>query len=131
MEKLECQGYQPSVYVYGLILSLPPASEGWGRYCFHRCLSLHTRGGGVPTFQPTGGTYHGVERGVVSTFQPTGWESFYLPAQLMRGGGVGYCYWGIPIFQLTGGTYLGNKVGTPLSKVGNPCVLAHIVEVVV
>ena len=28
---------------YELVL-LPPASEGWGRYCFHRCLSVHTRG---------------------------------------------------------------------------------------
>ena len=24
---------------------LPPASEGWGRYYFHRCLSIHTCGG--------------------------------------------------------------------------------------
>ena len=24
---------------FGLLL--PPASEGWGRYCFHRCLSVH------------------------------------------------------------------------------------------
>ena len=30
---------------------LPPASEGWGRYCFHRCLSVHTRVGGVPQSQ--------------------------------------------------------------------------------
>ena len=30
---------------------LTPASEGWGRYCFHRCLSTHGRwgrGGGTP-----------------------------------------------------------------------------------
>ena len=31
--------------------SLPPASEGWGRYCFHRCVSVHTGGGGVPQAQ--------------------------------------------------------------------------------
>ena len=28
---------------------LPPASEGWGRYCFHRCLSVHI--GGYPSIR--------------------------------------------------------------------------------
>ena len=29
---------------------LPPASEGWRRYCFHRCVSVHIgRGGGYPS----------------------------------------------------------------------------------
>ena len=27
---------------------LPPVSEGWGRYCFHRCLSVHM-GRGYPS----------------------------------------------------------------------------------
>ena len=27
---------------------LPPASEGWGRYYFHRCLSVHRSGTPVP-----------------------------------------------------------------------------------
>ena len=27
---------------------LPPASEGWGRYCFHGCLSINSVGGEVP-----------------------------------------------------------------------------------
>ena len=31
------------------VLFLPHASEGWGRYCFHRCLSVHR---GVPHIYP-------------------------------------------------------------------------------
>ena len=27
---------------------LLPVSEGWGRYCFHRCVSVHTWGGQLP-----------------------------------------------------------------------------------
>ena len=30
------------------IIYLPPSSEGWGRYCFHRCLSVHTWVWGYP-----------------------------------------------------------------------------------
>ena len=30
---------------------LPPASKGWERYCFHRCLSAH-RGAGLPHLHP-------------------------------------------------------------------------------
>ena len=34
---------------------LPPASEGWGRYCFHRCVSVHTGGNPYPSHNtPTG-----------------------------------------------------------------------------
>ena len=33
-----------SLYVWDNTL-LPPASEGWGRYCFHRCVSVHREGG--------------------------------------------------------------------------------------
>ena len=29
------------LYKAATVVFLPPASEGWGRYCFHRCLSLN------------------------------------------------------------------------------------------
>ena len=35
---------EPSYVAQGGLLS--PASEGWGRYCFHRCVSVNGRGGG-------------------------------------------------------------------------------------
>ena len=46
-------GIQHAVHGKGIVQQFypppPPASEGWGRYCFHRCLSFHTRGGGHPS----------------------------------------------------------------------------------
>ena len=39
LENIATQGYS-------FLSLLPPGSEGWGRYCFHRYLSVHTRGGG-------------------------------------------------------------------------------------
>ena len=32
--------------VHLIALLLPPASEGWGRYCFHRCVPVKGGGGG-------------------------------------------------------------------------------------
>ena len=40
---------------------LPPASEGWGKYCFHRCLSVHTEGG-----TPVPGSFLGLWSQVLS-----------------------------------------------------------------
>ena len=46
------------------ILFLPPASEGWGRWCFHRCLSVHLGGGGGVT--PVPGSFPGLWSQVLS-----------------------------------------------------------------
>ena len=40
---------------------LPPASEGWGRYCFHRCVSVHWRRG-----SPVPGSFPGLWSQILS-----------------------------------------------------------------
>ena len=52
-----CDGYSFTCLYYPW--SLPPASKGWGRYCFHRCVSVHRgcpspRWGGLPQSWPGG-----------------------------------------------------------------------------
>ena len=34
--------------IYQILVSLVPLSEGWGRYCFRRCLCVHREGRGYP-----------------------------------------------------------------------------------
>ena len=51
-------------------------SKEWGRYCFHRCLSVHRGGGGYPSSQ----------RGERDTPHPANWGGG-TPIQLTLGGG--------------------------------------------
>ena len=64
---------------------LPPASEGWGKYCFHRCLSTPPGGGDTPVLSqvtgpmsflggtPVPGSFPGHWSQVLSTGVPQSW----------------------------------------------------------
>ena len=46
-----------SAKIFATFLSLPPASEGWGKVLFSVCLSVHILGGGTPV-RSGGGVPH-------------------------------------------------------------------------
>ena len=88
---------------------LPPTSEGWGRCCFHRCVSVH-RGGGYPSprFFPRSlvpGHFWGVPQSQVLSqlsgprFFPRGYPSpRFFPSSDSRSfpGGYSSLIWGVP-----------------------------------
>ena len=80
---------------------LPPASKGWGRYCFHRCLSVHTQGG-VPHLHP-----------IILPLVPCpfwGYPSIWSQVPSLGGGGYLSPRWGIPQSQV------GGTLGYPLAR---------------
>ena len=114
----------------GLLLLLPPASEGWGEVIFLVCLSVHTwegvphpTDGGYPLPRSGQGAPHLADGGVPPSQVWTGGYPIQLtegtPSQVWRGG--------YPI-QLTGGTPfpgLDREVppgrGTPLHQTSTAC----------
>ena len=60
------------------LCNLPPASEEWGRYYFHRCLSVHTWGYPSPRFFPR------------SLFLGPFWGKYHSPGQ-----GIPQSSWGV------------------------------------
>ena len=83
-----------------------PASKGWGRYCFHRCVCSHPRG--IP-IQPIGGT--SIQLMVGTLILPGG--TLHSPVSQI---GVLPCwYWmGYTLLGLDEGTPCQNWMGLPL-----------------
>ena len=81
-------------------IALPAASEGWGRYCFHRCLSVH---GGYPSLSPrfslrslVPGPFQGVSQSQVLSHPSWDWGTHPLETKqqsecLLRGGQYASC----------------------------------------
>ena len=102
---------------------LPPASEGWGRYCFHRCLSVQTEG--CPRFFPRS-LVSGPLRGVPNASWGEGVPQFWLGVPQSWPGGTqdrgipqpGQ-HWGNPRTAL-GYPLPSWDSGTPLAGTGVP-----------
>ena len=77
-----------------------PRTKYEGRYCFHRCLSVHISGG-VPHPADRGGVPHPADGGTPSKVQaeggtPSSWQGC-TPSQVQVGGGTPSSRWGYPI----------------------------------
>ena len=112
------------ILVWALHIFTARVRSTTGRYCFHRCLSVHRGGGGVRVPPPGGGTWPGTPRG--GTWPPRGYPDppgGYLTARPPRGGtwlgtprGGTWTPWGgtrPPGGYLTGYPPLGGVPGPP------------------
>ena len=91
--------------LFGYISLHDLSSEGWRRYCFYRCLSVHTRGGGGTSVSGSfpGHWFQVLSRGYNSPrFFPRFffWGGGGYPSPDQVGGEVPQSWWGNPVWVL-------------------------------
>ena len=102
---------------------LPPASEGWGKYWFHRCLSVHKGEYPRPRFFPrllVPGPFPGEGTPVPDGDTPVPGSFPGSWSQVLFQGRVPQFQLGVPQFQPGIGYSLGQDWGTPNQDWGTP-----------